>query len=96
MALAGRWQQVPVEGPGGAARALAVCSVNAAPPGAGSELGAAAHSSSAGPGSLWLSSGAGDRSHRPAMRLLGLTEGPAESSSGCWAVWTWPRVGQRC
>ena len=88
-------QSYQLTDPGGAARALAVCSVNAAPPGAGSESGAAAHCSSAGPGSLWLSSGAGDRSHRPAMGLSGLTEGPAESSSGCRAVWMRPRVGQR-
>lgn len=64
-------------------------------PGAGSESGAATHRSSAGPGSLWLSSGSGDRSNRPAVRLLGLTEDPAESSSGCRAVWTRSRVEQR-
>ena len=40
-------------GPWGAVTALAVRSVNAVPLGAGSELGAAAHRSSAGPGSLY-------------------------------------------
>ena len=41
-----------------------------------------------------LMSGARDGSHRPAVRLSGLTEGPVESSLGRQVVWTRPRVGQ--